>query len=95
MVSTCWRRRGITANVERHDTRVLGRRESKITDLVHIIHLDDVIKQAVEVIQEGHHLHGGTDRAHGGEAHNVREEDRYHVVALRLNWLPRHQLVCD
>lgn len=43
--------------------------------LVHVIHPDDVVKQAVEVVEEGHHLQRRADGAHGGEAHDVREED--------------------
>lgn len=61
--------------------------------LVHVIHLDDVIKEAVEVIEEGDHLHRGADGAHGGEAHDIREEDCHDIVALRLHWFPRHELI--
>lgn len=55
------------------------------THFVDIVHLDDVVKEAVEVVEERHHLHRRADGAHGGEAHNVREEDGHHVVALRLH----------
>lgn len=52
-----------------------GAERKKMTGLIHVVLLYDVIKKAVEVVQEGHHLHGGTDRAQGGEAYDVREED--------------------
>lgn len=43
--------------------------------LVDVVLLDNVVEEAVEVVEERHHLHRGADGAHGGEAHNVREED--------------------
>lgn len=61
--------------------------------LVHVIDLDDVIKEAVEVVEEGDHLHRGADGAHGGEAHDIREEDRHYIVALRFHWFPCHELI--
>lgn len=63
--------------------------------LVHVVHPNDVIKQAVEVIEERHHLQCRADGTHGGEAHDVREEDGDYVVALGLYRFPRHQLFCD
>lgn len=56
-----------------------------VAHLVNVVHLDDVVKEAVEVVEERYHLHRRADGAHGGEAHNIREEDRHYVVALRLH----------
>lgn len=55
-----------------------------VTYFVDIVHLDDVVKEAVEIVEERHHLHRRTDRTHGGEAHDVREEDGHHFVATWL-----------
>lgn len=63
--------------------------------LVHVVHPNDVVKQAVEVVEERHHLQRRADGTHGGEAHDVREEDGDEVVALRLHRFSRHQLICD
>lgn len=57
----------------------------RMAHFVDVIHLDDVVKEAVEVVEERYHLHRRADGAHGGEAHNIREEDRHHVVALWLH----------
>lgn len=65
------------------------------TYFVDIVHLDDVIKEAVEVIEEVYHLHSGADGAHGGEANDIREEDGHYVVATWLHCLPCHQLICN
>lgn len=56
-----------------------------VTHLVDVVHLDDVVEQAVEVVEERHHLHRRADGAHGREADDVREEDGHDVVALRLH----------
>lgn len=66
-----------------------------VTYFVDIVHLDDVIKEAVEVIEECDDLHRRADGAHGGEAHNVREEDGHNVVALWLHRFSCHQLICN
>lgn len=61
--------------------------------LVDIVELDDLIKETVEVIEDGDHLQGRANGAHGGEAHDVREKDCHHVITLRLHRLPSHQMV--
>ena len=68
---------------------------ARITHFVDVVLLDDVIEEAVELVEQRHHLHGRADGAHGGEAHNVREEDSHVVVGTRLYRLPGHQLVRD
>lgn len=51
-----------------------------MTYFVDVIQLDDVIEEAVEVVKERYNLHRRTHRTHGGETHNVREEDGHQVV---------------
>lgn len=66
-----------------------------MTHFVDVVHLDHVVKEAVEVVEEGHHLHRRADGAHGREAHDVGEEDGHRLIALRLHGRPRHQLIGD
>lgn len=68
---------------------------SENTYFIDIVQLDDVVKEAVKVIEEGHHLHCRAYRAHGCETNNVWEEDGHHVIAAWFHRLPCHQLISD
>lgn len=58
--------------------------------LINIIEFDDLIKQAVEVIEECHYFQGWADWTHGSEAHNIREENGHQVITCGLHWLSWH-----
>lgn len=58
--------------------------------LIYIIEFDDLIKQAVKVIEERHYFQGWANWTHGGEAHNVREENGHHVITHGLHCLSCH-----
>lgn len=71
---------------------VKDKRCGGLTYFVDVVHLYDVIKKTVEVIEEGDHLQRRANRAHGREAHNVREENCHHFVAFWLHQFSCHQL---
>lgn len=79
---------------EKHN-KVKSKIAAWVTHFIDVVHLDDVVEEAVEVVEERHHFHRRADGAHGREAHDVGEEDGHRLVALRLHGHPRHQLIRD
>ena len=64
-----------------------GNDHISVPDSVNFIHikiLDYRIKQGIEVIEQGHHIHGRGAGTEVGELDNITEEDRHRLILLRL-----------